>query len=934
MQTFKVFFLVFLVSSCFAVGAKAQTKSGTIAGMVADTGSAVLPGARIVVAPGNATGVSDAQGAFTITAVNPGSYNVTISYLGFLSKTMPVIVTPRQTSRISVVLDVASTSDQVVVTADRAHGEAEAINMERTSENILNVLPSDVITSLPNANIADAVGRLPGVTLERDEGEGKYVQIRGTEPRLSNLTIDGVNVPSPEGAVRQVKLDTIPADLVDSVQIYKTLQANQDADAIGGSVNITTKTAGDKPTISLYGAGGFTPIANTVPIAEFAGTVGKRFGANKRLGVMLSGTYDYNGRGIDDLEPVPQILPGTDLTPGFASIDLRQYLYDRSRYGVGGSVGYKISDNSSIFARGLYSDFKDYGHRYDYTISDNPDPTNPQSPAFTTERRLGEFQVGTILLGGNASSDKGYLSYGLSVSRSQNINPINGGESITAFSYIGPNSDCHYSPGTTKSIYRPQFTSACFTDAYNPDNFALSTVGRAAHGKASQLNLQGQASGGKIFHRGSTFNTLEAGVKVRNAHKFDNSYQTNLAPLGTVLMTQFINGFKNSNYYGGSYQYGPTADWEAVNAYIASNPTAFGPDPNNPDTAPPLLGGNSNNFGLVERVSAGYLQNTLSAGRLTFIAGLRLEGTQLHTTSFDSTAGTLTIKGRSSYVDPLPSASLRIALDKNSDLRLVYGRGLSRPDPQFLTTATSLDSSTVPPTLTIGNPALKPEHSNNFDILYSHYLSPIGAIQGGLFYKRLSDPIVQLLSLSTSGPNAGFQVVQAANSGSAYIAGVEINFQQHFTYLPGLMKGLGLSTNYSYTTSQATGVNPGNRTDKPALLRQAPSTLNISPTYDRGRLSLRAGFAYNGANIFLYNYVNGNPGGTKGPGGDQYLFSHAQLDAQGSYRIGKGFEAIVSGLNLNNEPFGFYQGSKPFFIQREYYKPTYTFGFRWSPKPE
>jgi outer membrane receptor for ferrienterochelin and colicin len=118
-----------------------------------------------------------------------------------------------QVAHLDAVMQVASSTEQVVVYSDRLHGEADAINRERTSPNILNVLTSDVITSLPNANIADAVGRLPGVTLERDEGEGKYVQIRGTEPRLSNTTIDGVNVPSPEGSVRQVKLDTIPADL-------------------------------------------------------------------------------------------------------------------------------------------------------------------------------------------------------------------------------------------------------------------------------------------------------------------------------------------------------------------------------------------------------------------------------------------------------------------------------------------------------------------------------------------------------------------------------------------------------------------------------------------------------------------------------------------------------------------------------------------------
>jgi outer membrane receptor protein involved in Fe transport len=157
-----------------------------------------------------------------------------------------------------------------------------------------------------------------------------------------------------------------------------------------------------------------------------------------------------------------------------------------------------------------------------------------------------------------------------------------------------------------------------------------------------------------------------------------------------------------------------------------------------------------------------------------------------------------------------------------------------------------------------------------------------------------------------------------------------LSFQQHFTHLPGLLGGLGISANYSYAKSKARNVNPGNRTDSPALLHQAPHTWNISPTYDRRRLSLRVGMAYNGANIFQYAFVDGAPGGVKGPSGDVYLFSHFQVDAQGSYRLGKGWTAIASGLNLNNEVFGFYMGSPQFFIQREYYKPTFSFGFRWD----
>jgi TonB-dependent receptor len=238
---------------------------------------------------------------------------------------------------------------------------------------------------------------------------------------------------------------------------------------------------------------------------------------------------------------------------------------------------------------------------------------------------------------------------------------------------------------------------------------------------------------------------------------------------------------------------------------------------------------------------------------------------------------------------------------------------------------------------------LKPEHANNYDLLYERYLTPLGLIQAGFFYKSITDPIVTNVTLPSTGPFAGFYVATPANAGTAYVTGLELAFQQHFTYLPGLLSGLGVSANYSYTTSGTTKVDQL-RSDNPALLRQAPNTWNLSPTYDRKRLSVRVGLAYNGPNIFQYQYhnlqfdpnnpgkiiPNSQPGGTKGPGGDNYLYSHFQVDAQGSYYLGKGLTFTVAGLNLNNEVFGFYNGSPQYVVQREYYKPTYTFGFRWQ----
>jgi hypothetical protein len=129
--------------------------------------------------------------------------------------------------------------------------------------------------------------------------------------------------------------------------------------------------AGNRPTLSFYGLGGFTPITNTRSVAEFGGTAGERFGADKRAGIMVSESFDYNGRGIDDIEPVPGILPGTSFTPDFLSMDVRQYLYERKRYGFGGDANYKLGSNSTLYLRSLFSDFKGYGDRYDYILSTN-----------------------------------------------------------------------------------------------------------------------------------------------------------------------------------------------------------------------------------------------------------------------------------------------------------------------------------------------------------------------------------------------------------------------------------------------------------------------------------------------------------------------------------------------------------------------------------
>jgi len=312
---------------------------------------------------------------------------------------------------------------------------------------------------------------------------------------------------------------------------------------------------------------------------------------------------------------------------------------------------------------------------------------------------------------------------------------------------------------------------------------------------------------------------------------------------------------------------------------------------------------------------------------------LRFEGTSEDVLGYHVTLdtngdylSTSPVKMNSSYLDVLPSVQLRFGLGHDAAIRAVYGRGIARPNFVDLTPYQIQDDSANK--LTVGNPNLKPTHANNFDLLFEQYLKPLGIIQAGVFYKDLSDPIYLVDTTVASGTFAGFTQEQPVNGSSAHLTGFEIAYQQHLTFLPGPMRGLGISANYSYTTSRAANV--PNRTDNPPLQRQAPNTWNVSPTYDHGRLSVRVGISHNDENIFQYNFTDGAELGKHGPNGDVYLYAHTQVDAQGSFRMYRGLQLIVSGLNLTNEVFGFYQGSPQFPIQREYYKPSYSFGLRYT----
>ena len=965
--------------------ARAQADRGSVAGTVSEPSKAVLQGARVQLQPGGQAAVSDQEGAFILAGVKPGHYTLTVSYLGFQTFSAEVDVAAGTISKADAVMTLENASANVTVRPEREVGEAEALNRQRTAVNIVQVLPSEVINSLPNVNIADAIGRMPSVSVERDEGEAKYIQIRGTEPRLNFVTIDGVQLPSPEN-VRNVKLDTIPADLVESIEVNKTLTANMDADGIGGSVNLVTRQATDEPYFAIEGLDGHTPIGGGRGQDQVFATYGHRFLADKKLGFLLTGSYDWNGRGINDIEPsqgVNHIVDafGKDtgnVVNGPNAIDIRDYFYDRSRYGLGGTLDYRLGPASSAFLHGLYSYFDDFGENGIYTLKAgnfvSPTLTDAQgSTSYTNNYRRPVQQIFSLNAGAHHEFGNSTLNYRAALSQAK----VTGGSDFSSFNGIapqsatlgGPNGITPPVPGVVYSVtaanphlpHLDPLSTPGNVSIYDPTQYSLNDISFTDN-HTFERDLVGEVNYARHYTtRGSAFGQWETGFKIRDVIK-GQLYNRTDASGATPLLSTLLSGHADPNYYFNQYRFGPEAQATKILAYYNQNRGQFSVDP---DVT--FANNLPNDWHVGERVYAGYLMNTLTYGKYRINTGLRIEGTTdnvlgnlLITTVDASGKAVLNANGNAlhtaqqtrqnnGYTYFLPSLQAQYNFNDYTDVRFAYSIGLSRPNYGDLAPYTNYDpSASLNQRLSAGNPNLKPTYAHNLDLLGEHYLHNVGVIQGGVFYKMLynyiatSETTVQFTPPGASAP-APFVETAPLNTRAAHLIGVEASWEQHLTMLPGALSGAGFRANYSYTSS-VVGF-PG-RSDHPSLQRTAPNNYNFDATYDRYGLSARMGLTHNDGYLWAYQYQDGTPidgqptnpteGGKYGPNSDTYIYPHTQVDAQASYLVPKGRGVSVVGqfLNLNNEVFGFYNGSERYPIQREYYSPTYTFGLRWTSNSE
>lgn len=292
-----------------------------------------LDGARVQLRRSTRVAVTDVNGRYVLLRVPAGSDTLEVAYIGRQRQSTVVDVTAGEDVEVDFALPVSAVVlEEVQVLGIRAKNQAEALSRQQNAPNIQNIVASDQMGRFPDASAPEAVQRLPGIAVERDQGEGRYIQIRGGSAQNTQVTFNGTEVPSPESEIRQVELDAVPVDILESIEVSKAITPDMDADAIGGSVNLVTKKAPEQTLFSVEAAGGYAPIRE-----DFSGNGAVTYGsrvADGRFGFLLSGSFSRRDFGSDDVEPEFDLGDEPLDDDALEVLDLRHYSLWRERTGA------------------------------------------------------------------------------------------------------------------------------------------------------------------------------------------------------------------------------------------------------------------------------------------------------------------------------------------------------------------------------------------------------------------------------------------------------------------------------------------------------------------------------------------------------------------------------------------------------------------------
>ena len=888
------FGLVMLILLC-VVGSALAMGGGTIAGRVVDSAGNPLPGAEVGARNTTLKTVTSGDGGFRLVDVPSGEQTLEVSYLGYESATVTVTTIAGAVVTMIVTLEPMSFTETVTVLAEPyLEGQAKALNMQKNALNIVNVVASDFIGSFPDTNSAEATQHIPGISIERDQGEGRYVLIRGTEARLNSMMVNGERLPSPEGDIRNVALDVIPSDLLEAIEVSKALTADMDADAIGGAVNLITKEAPLEPRVTAAIGYGYNDISEDA-IASANASYGQRFSDGK-IGLMLGGSYLNTDRGSENFEVA---YDDGDLE----ELELRHYTINRERIGVLATLDGRPSDRTQLKLGGIFNQFEDqeYRRRVRNQVADE-----------RMEREIKDRFESQVI-----SSLRGSVTH-----------LFGGGAQLdAAVSYSYAEED---EPDARYTTFRHQdieFDPNVSEDAIDPDNIQANPLNEdVAEYKLEDVTVEDNITKDEDVVAALNMSLpvassvdfgalLRFGVKARSKEKSRDASTIVYEADDDVYMTDHLDSdFSGVALIDGRYQTGPFFTTDTSSQILGRDDLESEVD----------FEADLSDYEATEDLLAGYVLAEVYLGEhVTLVPGVRYEDTSIDYTGKElvydeegDLAGTSETNGENSYGVVLPSLHLRYRLDDSTNVRAALTSSLARPNyydlvPYQLILEEDLE-------IVRGNSDLDATKAWNLDLMVERFLPGLGVVSAGVFYKDLSDYIYVFRSEEDRGGET-YEVEQPRNGEAATLWGIELAYHNRFTSLPAPFDGLGLLLNYTYTDSEATF--PDREGEKATLPGQSEQVGNVALAYEKGRFSGRVSLNYHG------KYIS-EVGGEAAE--DVYYDDHLQLDLAASVQVASTVRVVVELNNLTDEPLRYYEGSPERPIQEEYYSWWGTLGVRFS----
>ncbi|NPD82164.1 TonB-dependent receptor [Prevotella sp. PINT] len=893
-----------------------NVKQGAVHGRVVDSGNQTLPGASIFVENLKSGVVSDVNGFYTLSNLKPGTYTVKVTYVGYKPIEMRLTVPEGKTLERDIVMNDGLELLEVQVQG-AFQGQRKAINAQKNNLGITNIVSADQVGKFPDSNIGDALKRISGINVQYDQGEARFGQVRGTSADLSSVTINGNRIPSAEGDTRNVQLDLIPADMIQTIEVSKVVTPDMDGDAIGGSINLVTKNSPYKRTFNATAGSGYNRISGKAQL-NLGLTYGDRY-FNDRLGMLLSASYQNSPSGSYDTEFMWE--KGKDGKVYLSDYQMRRYFVTRERQSYSAAFDFNVNGNNKLTFKSIFNNRNDWENRYRTNIKDLDEDgkgtVRIQTKAGTPDNRSArlerqrtmDFALGGEHLWGAIGMDW-TANYAKAIEERPN-------ERYLDFQLKKQKFDIDLSDER-----RPYAVPKLGSTMVLGEEFSLKELTEQQE-SIKEEDLKFSANFKASMNNGAK---LKFGAKVvRKTKEKDVDFYEYTPTDEEVFMANSLNNAvdKSTEKFmpDAKYQVGVFADKDYVGGLNLNDASQFEKEQVQAELA--------GNFEARETVTSGYVRfDHKFTPDVNLMAGFRLEHTSLRYTgrNYDDETDVTTKTERvtNSYVNFLPSLLVKWDVNDDFKVRASYTQTLSRP--KYSALVPSVNISRGDNEIKIGNSDLKPTLSYNLDLSADYYFKSIGLVSAGMFYKRIDGFIVdQVVNNHEYQGNVYTRFTQPKNAGNATLLGLEFSYQRDFGFISPALKCLGFYGTYTYTHSRVEDFNFEGRENEGGLsLPGAPAhTANASLYFEKGGLNVR--LSYNFASAFIDEM---------GASAfyDRYYDAVNYMDINAGYTFGKNVKTTfyAEASNLLNQPLRYYQGTKDRTMQAEYYGIKVNAGIKVS----